>query len=207
MLGIEPVVTTAEVDETPRPGEPATELVSRLARRKAVAGWRHWVRSSLSDPTSTSEGSGWLVIAADTVVERDGSVFGKPEGKVAATQMLVGLSGNVHRVHSGVAVGLASAPDGPFEPLTSVETTNVFMRTLDPDLVDWYVATGEPLDKAGGYGIQGKGSLLVDRIEGCYPNVVGLPLLLVDRLCRQVGWPLHRLSGRQPSLGTMGGRQ
>ena len=196
-FGIDPIVVPADIDETSLDGEPAGQLVERLAREKAIRSWQTWSSSTLTERAEARDRdsvSGWLVIAADTVVEIDGSVLGKPEGKAEAEPMLMSLSGRAHRVHSGLAVGLAADMHDDLEPLSLTVVTDVMMRNLDTETVRWYVESGEPLDKAGAYGIQGLGSVLVERIEGSYPNVVGLPIAEMDRLCRCVGWPLHRLA-------------
>ena len=117
-----------------------------------------------------------VVIGADTVVILDGSVFGKPKDSVEASAMLKQLSGCTHEVLTGVAVCFRE------KRLSDLEVTKVSFARLDDDFIAWYVATGEPLDKAGAYGIQGIGSRFVTWIEGSYTNVVGLPIPLVDRL-------------------------
>ena len=112
-----------------------------------------------------------LVLGADTVVTVDGAVLGKPADAGEARQMLAALAGRSHWVHTGISVAAAG------EVLCSdVASTEVFFRPLSPDEIAAYVATGEPLDKAGAYGIQGRGAMLVEKIDGCYSNVVGLPL-------------------------------
>ncbi len=147
-----------ETDETPTAGETAHTLVDRLARAKAEAA-----RRLLEDRAR-------VILAADTVVVLDDEILGKPSSPAAATAMLRQLSGRVHDVVTGLAVVTPSAAQ-----LVTV-TTAVEIRSLTDDEISWYIATGEPLDKAGGYGIQGIGGSLVTRIDGSYSNVVGLPL-------------------------------
>lgn len=126
---------------------------------------------------------GRIIIGADTVVFHGGEILGKPGGAEEAALMLRKLSGKPHRVYTGVSV---LNPDTG-EYLTRHEETTVWFRELDDETIEAYVGTGEPLDKAGAYGIQGKGGALVERIEGSYSNVVGLPMGLVremlDRVC------------------------
>jgi septum formation protein len=125
-----------------------------------------------------------VVVGADTVVALDGKVFGKPRDSEHASEMLRALSGRTHLVASGVAVVRARP-----EPLTlsGVATAQVRFRTLSDSEISAYLETGEPLDKAGAYGIQGRGGILVDRIEGCYFSVVGLPMATLAQLLRRSG--------------------
>ena len=153
-------VRPAHIDETPRPGEQPTGYVERVAREKAVAVAR----------------PGELVIAADTTVDLAGEIFGKPEDDDDARRMLRRLSGRDHEVHTGIAV----AVDGRL--VSTVETTVVSMATISEAQIDWYVATGEPADKAGGYAVQGIGGIFVTSIAGSVSNVVGLPLSVVADL-------------------------
>lgn len=113
-----------------------------------------------------------IVIGADTVVCVDGNILGKPRSREEAREMLNKLSGRDHLVMTGLAV--VEMPGGRL--LTHVETTRVFMRKLSESEIEWYLDSNEPYDKAGGYGIQGKAGVFVERLEGCYFNVVGLPL-------------------------------
>ena len=129
-----------------------------------------------------------LVLGADTVVVDAGSLLGKPQNTEEAAEMLRSLSGKWHQVMTAVA--LVDANDTKHE-WTSVEITNVKFRDLTDDVIAAYVATGESMDKAGAYGIQGYGALLVERIEGCYNNVVGLPLQLVAKGLRNWGINLY----------------
>jgi len=152
-------VRPAHIDETPRPGERPTGYVERVAREKAVAVAR----------------PGELVIAADTTVDVTGEIFGKPEDDDDARRMLRRLSGRDHEVHTGIAVVV----DGLL--VSTVETTVVSM-TISEAQIDWYVATGEPADKAGGYAVQGIGGIFVISIAGSVSNVVGLPLSVVAGL-------------------------
>ena len=127
--------------------------------------------------------SGGIMIAADTVVILNGKILGKPKNKKEAARMLRNLSGKEHKVITGVAVVNAKTK----KLLQDVVITKVKFRRLDRDLIEKYVASGKPLDKAGAYGIQGKGALLVESIEGDYFNVVGLPLNALNQLLEKFG--------------------
>lgn len=122
-----------------------------------------------------------VVIGADTIVVFENQIFGKPADAAAAKGMLSRLSGQQHKVITGIAV----AANG--ELYTDYVETLVQFRHLTASEIDRYIATGEPMDKAGAYAIQGLGALFVERIEGCYANVVGLPLVALSRLLLQVG--------------------
>jgi septum formation protein len=170
-LGVRPRVRPAEVDETPRPDERPADLVVRLAGAKAAA--------------SAAVGDGdEVVLAADTVVVLDGDALGKPTDRDDAERMLRALSGRTHEVVTGLAVlrGAVTAMDRV--------TTRVTFRRLTDAEVAWYLDTGEPDDKAGGYGLQGAGAVLVERVEGSDTNVIGLPLAETVTLLRDVGMDL-----------------
>lgn len=176
-LGAHFAVRPADVDESNRPHEAAHDYVARLARAKAAAVFA----------------PGTVVVAADTTVVVDDDILGKPAGAAEARAMLSRLADRAHEVHTGVAVAI----DPPREPgvegptlVHTVTTTHVWMGELPAETIDWYVATGEPLDKAGAYGIQGIGGMFVRYLHGSYQNVVGLPLAEVDELLGEVG---HRL--------------
>ncbi len=160
-------VAPADIDERRLDGEAPAAMVRRLAREKAAAvAPRH---------------SGSIVLGADTVVVVDGAVLGKPNGDADAAGMLRRLSGRAHEVLTGVALHMDDRRcDG-------VHSTRVVFRALSRDDVAWYVATGEPSDKAGGYSIQGRASRFVTRLEGSYTNVVGLPIELVADLLAELG--------------------
>ena len=162
-LGLTPLVQPADIDETPHPGEPAHSYVERLARSKGEA--------IAADP-------GDVVVSADTIVVIDGELLGKPETDERAGEMLRQLSGRTHEVMTGVAV----RRDESIESF--VETTVVHFAELSEADVDWYVATGEPHDKAGAYAIQGRGGAFVTSIEGSYDNVIGLPRYRLRPLLR-----------------------
>lgn len=160
------LVRPADVDEEPLAHENPEEHVRRLARRKAEA---------------IAARPGDVVLGADTVVVVDGEILGKPEDRTDAEQMLRKLSGREHVVITGVCL---RAPD---KTVVEVESTVVHFRALSEDEIRGYAASGEPLDKAGGYAIQGLASKFIDRIEGCYFNVVGLPVALVYRKLKELG--------------------
>jgi len=155
-----------DIDESPLPGEAPAAYVARLARAKAEA-----VRS---------DGAAVPVLGADTVVVVDGEALGKPVDDQDAIRMLRRLAGRVHEVMTGVALRVEQ------RTLECVETTEVRFLPMSEAEIAWYVATGEPHDKAGAYAIQGRGSVFIDRIVGSYSNVVGLPVATVYRMLRDV---------------------
>ncbi|CAN5465409.1 Maf family protein [soil metagenome] len=161
--GLEFVVEAADVDETPQKGESPAQYVQRLAVEKAQAIWdRHKAADDSADPIT--------VIGADTTVVLDGEMLGKPVDQTDARRMLEMLSGRTHQVLTGVAAITRSAV------ASEVEVTQVYFDLiLESELVR-YLASGEPMDKAGAYGIQGYAARWIPKIEGCYFNVVGLPL-------------------------------
>lgn len=169
MLGLQFRVVPSEVEEILRDGEDPGSHVERLAREKALA-----VAASHADA---------LVIGGDTIVVADHMPLGKPENDGDAVAMLLRLQGGMHRVETGVAV---VAPGGHVE--SSVVRVRVWFRRFDQRTAEQYVSTGEPMDKAGAYGIQGYGATLVDRIDGDYFAVMGLPLARLISLLRVVGW-------------------
>lgn len=172
--GFELTIIPAQIDESRIPGETPVELVGRLAAEKAEA-----VRASLGAGVRDD-----LLVAADTIVWMGDEALGKPSDASDATTMLHELSGRTHHVSTGVCA-MRLAPGGERIVETRfVETTDVTFWELTEAEVAAYVATGEPLDKAGAYGIQGAGRMLVRRVDGDYPNVVGLP---VARLVRELG--------------------
>jgi septum formation protein len=190
--GISFVVQPADVDETPLPKESGRECAERLAQEKALAVWQKRPED--------------LVLGADTVVVVDNMILGKPADGEDAARMLRMLSGRVHQVITGVCFagareqGTGTRGQGPGasriaphllpgtgkkELRTSSETTSVTMSVISDREIRDYVATGEPMDKAGAYAIQGIASRWIPRIEGDYSNVVGLPVALVYRMLRE----------------------
>ena len=164
-------VLSSAVDETPLPGETPSDLVRRLAVAKAEL-----VAARAVGPA--------IVIAADTVVALEGAIFGKPRTSEDARQMLERLSGRTHSVITGVA--LIRLPD--VERREFVEQTQVHFASLSDDEIVQYLSSGEPFDKAGSYAIQGIGGRFIPRIDGCYFNVVGLPLARLYRELAALGW-------------------
>lgn len=165
-LGVVFTTASPDVDETPLPGEGPVGYVHRLAIAKAFA---------------VDVPPGALVVAADTTVDLGGEILGKPVDPDDARTMLARLSARTHRVHTGVALRRGE------NLVSEVITTLVTFTPLTPALIDWYVSTGEPLDKAGAYAVQGAGGVLVQRVHGSVSNVVGLPLHAVARLAEQLG--------------------
>lgn len=153
--GFDLEIVAPDIDETPRPNEGANELVVRLSREKCAA---------VKNPSDL------CVIAADTVVVLANEILGKPNDADDARQMLKKLSGAEHQVLTGFHVSFKGRYQG------GVVKTCVWFRDLSDAEIDRYVRSGEPLDRAGSYAIQGGGGAFVDRIEGSYPNVVGLPV-------------------------------
>ncbi len=174
-LGVALEVRPANADETVLPGEAARDYVLRVAREKARLASGAEAREGAAD--------GPIVLAADTAVVLRGEVLGKPSGAEDARRMLRALSGTEHEVLTAVCVRRA-APALAIE-LDAVVSTEVAFARLSPAEIEWYVATGEPLDKAGAYAIQGAGGAFVVRVDGSVSNVVGLPLAeTVDLLAR-----------------------
>ncbi len=170
LTGLDFQVAPAEVDETPRPGESPREYVLRLAEEKARAAAQTRVPG--------------LVLAADTTVVEDGTaILGKPGGPEDAVAVLRRLRGKVHEVYTAIAVLRPS--DGAL--VKDVCVTQVPMRTYSEEEIQAYVATGDPLDKAGSYAIQHAGFHPVENLQGCFANVMGLPLCLLAGLLRQLG--------------------
>ena len=162
-------VVPADVDETPYPDEEAAPYAIRVAREKVRAG-----AQKFRDPDS-------VILAADTVVVADGRILGKPADRANAAAMLRVLSGTTHEVHTAVVVRRDA------QEWSQLDTTRVRFLPLTEPEIDWYVATGEPEGKAGAYGIQGRAARFVERIEGSWSNVVGLPIATVNRLLKEAG--------------------
>jgi septum formation protein len=179
------------LDESILPGEMPGDYVRRLALEKARAA-----------ASARRDSSGDLFIGADTSVVTGNEILGKPESDEDARRMLRLLSGTAHEVHTGLAL---LCPASGTEQVVE-EITRVFFASISEDEIAAYIATGEPFDKAGGYGIQGVAGRYVTRIEGCYFNVMGLPLARLCSLLKEFGWedsaaegtpgkrPLHRFS-------------
>ncbi|WP_404363846.1 Maf family protein [Marinobacter sp.] len=173
-LGLRFSVCPVNIDETPGPGESAAHYVERLAREKAAAGL-----ALAATPDS-------LVIGSDTSVVQGDTILGKPANEEQAGLMLSGLSGRCHRVMTAVALA------GPHGCHARLVTTEVRFRSLAEEEIRAYCRTGEPMDKAGAYGIQGKGGVFVDRLWGSYSAVVGLPLEETAGLLADAGQPVWK---------------
>lgn len=167
MLGLEFTVDSADVDEQcscPDPCGYVEELA--LRKGKAVAG---------------KYGSDTLVISSDTVVVLDGKILGKPHSEEQAKEMLRSLSGKKHTVASGLSLIVGG------KEYTSHETSDVYFAKMTEDVIDAYVATGDPMDKAGAYAVQGKTALWIDKIDGDYFNVMGFPVRLFNKMLEAAG--------------------
>jgi len=167
-------VLAPDVDESRLPGESPSELVERLAREKA-----HTVAHN------TNSFGPRLILGADTVVVCDDEILGKPANAADARRMLQKLSGRDHRVITGFAV--VRTVDGAIRG--GHESTRVWFSPITESQIDSYVASGEPLDKAGAYAIQGIAGRYIPKVEGCYFNIVGLPLARVWQALTELGWP------------------
>src|SRR5579862_9699866 len=171
--GIDFEVRPADVDEARHPGEPASDYVQRLALEKA--------RAAVDSESTTNT---FIVIGADTVVVNRGEILLKPESPDDARGMLRQLSGGVHEVHTGLAViRMPQKIERVVEEVTSVQ----FAQLSDAE-IDAYIATGEPFDKAGAYGIQSLGGRYVTRVDGCYFNVMGMPLGRLWDTLKEFNW-------------------
>jgi len=168
-LGLDFEVIPSKIEEDFVPNESPREHVIRLAEAKAMDVSNRYIDC-------------W-VIGADTIVYIDGQILGKPRNKEEAREMLRLISGKEHRVLTGISVRSSNKGKGE---CGAVETA-VRMKSLSPAEMDWYVRTGEPFDKAGGYGIQGIGSFMIESINGSYTNVVGLPLCELMQMLVRLG--------------------
>jgi septum formation protein len=181
-LGLDFQIIVPNVDEEGFHLEhlPPAEVVKFLARTKAQEVAKHNNQA--------------YVIGSDTLVVINHEIFGKPKTKDDAFRMLKALQGNAHQVYTGIAIFSPDNLSGNRQDIPPVACealcTTVYMRTLSDAEIHAYIATGEPMDKAGAYAIQGYGSTLIERIEGCYFNVVGMSLYLLDRLFAQLGQTL-----------------
>lgn len=163
-IGIDYTVVVCDTDESYDKGMQPSDVVRELSSRKAKAVY-HSIKNDLKEYT--------VIIAADTVVAHNDSILGKPKNFNDAVSMLKSLSGDKHAVYTGVTVLYCKEN---VKVSTFCEKTDVFFRKLTDDEIISYVNSGEPMDKAGSYGIQGKGAILIDKIDGDYFNIVGLPL-------------------------------
>jgi septum formation protein len=161
-----------EVDETPQPGETPAAYVQRVARTKAAAGWNRVCKERL--PV-------YPLLSADTTVAVDGCILGKPASAGAAAGMLLALSGRTHQVFTAVAMAWDSGIE------IALSESNVSMRALSEAEIARYVSTGEPADKAGAYAVQGRAAIFIERIEGSYSGVMGLPLFETATLLSGAG--------------------
>ncbi|MGZ4032245.1 MAG: Maf family protein [Tumebacillaceae bacterium] len=169
-LGLSFDIQVSDADESFAPGSNPVEIVQELAYRKAMA-----VANTLTNG---------LVLGADTIVVHGGDILGKPVDEADAKRMLGALSGDTHTVYTGVAFVEA----GGGRALRDVSETQVVMKQLTAEQIEAYVQTGEPMDKAGAYGIQGKAAQFITEIHGDYYNVVGLPISLVADHLAQLGF-------------------
>jgi septum formation protein len=169
-------VHPADIPEEPLENEDPADYVTRLAREKAEAVFRE-----LTAGNEGMDGESLVVLGADTTVTLDRHILGKPEDQADAARMLRLLSGRTHRVITGVALVTAERAE------VAAEVTSVRFLEMSDTEIAAYVATGEPMDKAGAYAIQGRAARWIPRIEGCYFNVVGLPLALVSKLLKSCG--------------------
>lgn len=176
-MGLEFTTKSPEIDEEAIHGLPAQELVKALSRAKAL----HIAKNEDKDT---------IVIGSDTVVVLDGKILGKPADRQEAEEMLTALSGRSHEVCTGVTVCQGD------KVVSQAEVTQVTFRALTPEEVQRYVRTGEPMDKAGAYGIQGYGALLVEGIRGDYSSVVGLPVCRLGRILLDFGVDCLALAGK-----------
>jgi septum formation protein len=172
---VDPVKVSEIIDENVNP----EAAVLDLALQKAMAAL---------DRPKYLEKQGFLILAADTVVVAKDRVFGKPENKAEAVQFLTELGNKTHRVMT--ALYLACSGHGP--TAYHVEVSHVTFRSLSPSEIQAYVESGEPMDKAGAYAIQGEGRKFVSRLEGSWSNVVGLPMEALESLLKRNGWQVSR---------------
>ena len=175
-LGFQPVLLTAEIDETVLPGEAVEDYVSRMARQKNAAARQLATQRGLALAQP--------LLSADTVVALDNAILGKPRDAAHARELLESLSGREHQVWTAVCVSLGG------QTLEAAQRSDVRFKELSEQEIAAYIASGEPLDKAGAYGIQGIGGVFVAHLSGSFSGVMGLPVFETVQLLRQLGAPV-----------------
>ena len=175
-LGFRPVLLAAEIDETARPGEAVADYVARMARQKNVAARQLAAQRGLALAQP--------LLSADTVVALDNAILGKPRDAAHARELLESLSGREHQVWTAVCVSLGG------QTLEAAQRSDVRFKELSVQEIAAYIASGEPLDKAGAYGIQGIGGVFVAHLSGSFSGVMGLPVFETVQLLRQLGAPV-----------------
>ena len=175
-LGFQPVLLPAEIDETALPGEAVADYVSRMARQKNAAARQLATQRGLALAQP--------LLSADTVVALDNAILGKPRDAAHARELLESLSGREHQVWTAVCVSLGG------QTLEAAQRSDVRFKELSVQEIAAYIASGEPLDKAGAYGIQGIGGVFVAHLSGSFSGVMGLPVFETVQLLRQLGAPV-----------------
>ena len=180
-LGFQPVLLAAETDETARPGEAVADYVARMARQKNAAARQLAAQRGLALAQP--------LLSADTVVALDNAILGKPRDAAHARELLESLSGREHQVWTAVCVSLGG------QTLEAAQRSDVRFKELSAQEIAAYIASGEPLDKAGAYGIQGIGGVFVAHLSGSFSGVMGLPVFETVQLLRQLGAPVPPFTG------------
>ena len=180
-LGFQPVLLAAEIDETARPGEAVADYVARMARQKNAAARQLAAQRGLALAQP--------LLSADTVVALDNAILGKPRDAAHARELLESLSGREHQVWTAVCVSLGG------QTLEAAQRSDVRFKELSTQEIAAYIASGEPLDKAGAYGIQGIGGVFVAHLSGSFSGVMGLPVFETVQLLRQLGSPVPPFAG------------
>ncbi|WP_314253031.1 Maf family protein [Eikenella halliae] len=180
-LGFQPVPLAAETDETARPGEAVADYVVRMARQKNAAARQLAAQRGLALAQP--------LLSADTVVALDNAILGKPRDAAHARELLESLSGREHQVWTAVCVSLGG------QTLEAAQRSDVRFKELSTQEIAAYIASGEPLDKAGAYGIQGIGGVFVAHLSGSFSGVMGLPVFETVQLLRQLGSPVPPFAG------------
>jgi MAF protein len=183
-LGVAFTIIRPDIDETQRPGEAPLDYVRRLSREKAV-----YVAEQISPPAAVLAADTSVVLGADTLgIDAQGEVLGKPVDSEDARRMLERLRGRTHQVCTAITLAVIQLGQQP-ALLTEVARTDVLMRPYTDAEIAAYIASGDPFDKAGGYAIQHPVFRPVERIEGCFSNVVGLPVCTLRNALARIGWP------------------
>jgi len=183
-LGLEYEVIASNIEEIVPPviggQNSASQIVTELARQKAFAVGE-WLQKNNKGEEEL------IIIAADTIVVLDNKIYGKPSSPGEAKTTLQDLCGKIHQVYTGVALLCFDLARSSIQCLTESENSLVSFRKYREAEIDAYIATGEPMDKAGAYALQGAGACLVAKIEGCYTNIIGLPMPIMVKMLRAVG--------------------